>query len=205
MKAIALCCLLSFLLPILAHADDTVVAEYRGTTVTRAELGDSPGEVLREKVIYPAIRDYLLANRSQWQPDAATVDRAIAAYRQSRACANPSAPPESAETERYVATALLTTVSAQGWLHRRFGGGRLLFQQSGVEAFDATYRLLHQLQAEGAFRIHDPGLLTVAYEYWRRDHGPALLPASQAAVAFDPARLFASCEEIQRAGATPQR
>ncbi len=204
MKAIALC-LLSFLLPSLAHADDTVVAEYRGTAVTRSALGDAPGETLREQVLYPAIRDYLLANRAQWQPDPATVDRAVAAYRQSRACANPSAPPENPQTERYVATALLTTVSAQGWLHRRFGGGRLLFQQGGVEAFDATYRLLHQLQAEGVFRIHDPGLLTDAYEYWRRDHGTALLPESQAAEAFDPARLFASCEQIQRAGAIPAR
>ncbi len=204
MKAIALC-LLSFLLSALAHADDTVVAEYRGTTVTRSALGEAPGETLREHVLYPAIRDYLLANRAQWQPDAATVDRAVAAYRQSRACANPSAPPENPQTERYVATALLTTVSAQGWLHRRFGGGRLLFQQSGVEAFDATYRLLHQLQAEGVFRIHDPGLLTDAYEYWRRDHDAALLPESQAAEAFDPARLFASCGQIQRAVATPAR
>ena len=63
------------------------------------------------------------------------------------------------------------TAKRQNLLYQQFGGGRLLFQQAGVEAFDATRRLLEQREAEGAFAITDPEVRALAYDYWTRDHG----------------------------------
>lgn len=56
-------------------------------------------------------------------------------------------------------------------LYAQHGGGRLLFQQGGTEAFDATRRLLEQRESEGAFAITDPEVRALAYDYWTRDHG----------------------------------
>lgn len=63
------------------------------------------------------------------------------------------------------------SVKAQKLLYEQFGGGRLLFQQSGVEAFDATRRLLEERESAGAFAITDPEVRALAYEYWTREHG----------------------------------
>ena len=60
-------------------------------------------------------------------------------------------------------------------LYTQYGGGRLLFQQGGTEAFDATRRLLEQRESEGAFTITDPEVRALAYDYWTRDHGAMLI------------------------------
>ena len=59
----------------------------------------------------------------------------------------------------------------QQHLYKKYGGGRLLFQQAGVEAFDATRKWLESLEAAGKFKITDPKLRASLYEYWTRDQG----------------------------------
>ena len=63
------------------------------------------------------------------------------------------------------------TAKAAKLLYDQYGGGRLLFQQGGTEAFDAMRRLLEQRESEGAFAITDPQARALAYDYWTRDHG----------------------------------
>ncbi len=59
----------------------------------------------------------------------------------------------------------------QQHLYKKYGGGRLLFQQAGVEAFDATHKWLESLEAAGKFKITDSNLRSKLYEYWTRDQG----------------------------------
>jgi hypothetical protein len=62
----------------------------------------------------------------------------------------------------------------QKHLYETYGGGRILWQQAGQEAFDATRRWLESLEQQGEFKISDPRLRRKFYEYWTRDHGPFL-------------------------------
>jgi hypothetical protein len=63
----------------------------------------------------------------------------------------------------------------QQHLYKKYGGGRLLFQQAGVEAFDANHKWLESLEAAGKFRITDPKLRSTLYEYWTRDQSPWII------------------------------
>jgi hypothetical protein len=79
-------------------------------------------------------------------------------------------------------------------LYDQFGGGRLLFQQAGVEAFDATRRLLEQREREGAFTFTDPAVRALAYDYWTRDHGAFLISdPAKIARALDVRSAIATC------------
>lgn len=54
----------------------------------------------------------------------------------------------------------------QQYLYRKYGGGRVLFQQFGMEAFDAMHRWLKEREKAGDFHIDDPELRSKLFEYW---------------------------------------
>ena len=63
----------------------------------------------------------------------------------------------------------------QRHLYKHYGGGRVLWQQAGLEAFDAMQAWLKQREKEGDFTISDPDLHEHFYAYWTTvDHGPSL-------------------------------
>ena len=64
----------------------------------------------------------------------------------------------------------------QRQLYDRYGGGRILWQQAGLEAFDAMRTWLEAQEKKGEFKITDPKLRTVFYEYWMtHKHGSFLI------------------------------
>ncbi|WP_417392555.1 hypothetical protein [Gimesia sp.] len=71
---------------------------------------------------------------------------------------------------RSFARFLLDNLKFQRHLYDNFGGGRILWQQAGQEAFDAMHHWLKDLEKKGEFRIDDPKLREVFYEYWTTDH-----------------------------------
>lgn len=90
-----------------------------------------------------------------------------------------SPPPEM------LASFLMKNLKWQRYLYRHYGGGRVLFQQGGVEAFDAMHRWIEEQEAQGEFKITDPALRAMLYSYWTEwSHGPFLTD--------DPARIEAS-------------
>lgn len=187
--------LFSLFIP-LAHASDEVVAHYGQQPILRSQLGEdaaSAGDKLRELTILPAITTYLREHRSEWMPDEATLARAEAAFQRSRACV-PYPTPEYDQPEilRFVVSALIAGTLAEGYIYRNFGGERLLFQQTGVETFDAKFRLAQQLESKGVFRISDPKLRAAAYDYWTRDQSSALLTKADPD-SFNPERVFRTC------------
>ena len=63
----------------------------------------------------------------------------------------------------------------QRHLYQNYGGGRILWQQAGLEAFDAMRNWLEAQEKQGKFKITDPELRKKFYEYWTaHDHGAFL-------------------------------
>jgi hypothetical protein len=59
-------------------------------------------------------------------------------------------------------------------LYHDYGGGRVLWQQSGTEAWDATRRFYEAHERDGLLKIPDANLRADFYHYWTADQGPFL-------------------------------
>lgn len=138
------------------HAAEPPVAHY-GQEAT-GDDANAPGGQLREQVIMRAVADYLGEHPEEWMPSETDVEAALPAFRQSVACLPypPAASMDDPETGRFIVAGLIAGNSAQRFLHRNFGGGRLLFQQADTEAFDATHKLAQKLEAQGKFSFATP-------------------------------------------------
>ncbi len=77
-------------------------------------------------------------------------------------------------SEDQFAEFMLRNWKLQKHLYENYGEGRILWQQAGLEAFDAMRRWMEAQEQAGAFKITDAGLRAKLYEYWTRDHGPFL-------------------------------
>lgn len=177
------------------HAAEPPVAHY-GQEAT-GDDANAPGGQLREQVIMRAVADYLGEHPEEWMPSETDVEAALPAFRQSVACLPypPAASMDDPETGRFIVAGLIAGNSAQRFLHRNFGGGRLLFQQADTEAFDATHKLAQKLEAQGKFSFATPELRAQAHAYWTRDHGASLSTPANEKAAFDPKALFITCEQ----------
>jgi hypothetical protein len=148
----------------------------------------------------PAVAAYLAEHREQWQLTPEQADVAVAGLQRALACDPNFRPDDDAERSPSIARALASGEKAQRFIHQRFGGGRILFQQGGAEAYDATYRLLLHLEQQGAFVVHDSRVRAEMLSYWEDDHpGNVFLPGDDWAGAYDPAAVFITCD----GGATP--
>ena len=140
---------------------------------------------LRKLFIGPAIKAYLEPFRSQWQLTEREAEELILAYRESQSCSSPPPAPMPPDFERMFAKFIGENTKIQRFIYEHHGGGRMLFQQAGTEAFDATLNLILKLEKEGAFTIADPKLRTQALKYWLSDHqADDLLPDPGADQAF---------------------
>ena len=80
--------------------------------------------------------------------------------------------PPSRETIKFI----LTHWKYQNVLYKKYNGGRLLWQQMGIEAFDATRVLLETAEKKGRFKIHEPKIRDEFYFYWtKQNHGAFLI------------------------------
>ena len=76
---------------------------------------------------------------------------------------------------RFFAQFVLGNWKFQRHLYDEYGGGRILWQQAGLEAFDAMHAWLKDLEKQGKFQITDEKLRATFYEYWTTmKHGPFL-------------------------------
>ena len=81
---------------------------------------------------------------------------------------------------RFFATFVLDNWKFQRHLYDRYGRGRILWQQAGLEAFDAMHQWLKSQESQGKFKITDPELRAVFYEYWTtKKHGAFLIDDKQ--------------------------
>jgi hypothetical protein len=76
---------------------------------------------------------------------------------------------------RTSAALLFNNRKIQRHFYDHFGGGRVLWQQAGYEAFDAYHRWLESEEKKGDFTITDPKLRQAFYGYWTLSHTPFLI------------------------------
>ena len=170
------------------------------TGASDAERSDSAQNLL----IAPALREYFQQHRAELEPSEAEVAEVVAALEAARACepAYMKKHPMTSETRAFVARMLLAGRGVLRHVHGRFGGGRLLFQQAGVEAFDATRRLVEHLESQERVTFEDASVRALAYDYWTRDHGAWLITdeADIRRALDDP--VVAACPAAPRADGT---
>lgn len=78
--------------------------------------------------------------------------------------------------DQSLARFLLDNWKFQRHLYDKYGGGRVLWQQAGMEAFDAMHAWLETHEKQGDFKIADPALRTSFYYYWTTmEHGSFLI------------------------------
>lgn len=78
-----------------------------------------------------------------------------------------------------LATFFLMNWKFQRHLYDKFGGGRILWQQAGQEAFDANRKWLESMEEAKDFEISDPKLRATFYEYWTTMKHGAFLTADK--------------------------
>ena len=77
---------------------------------------------------------------------------------------------------RPFAVFMLTSWKFQKHLYDTYGGGRLLWQQGGTEAFDAMHKWLEAREKAGDFKFTDKALRAQFYAYWTtHNHGAFLV------------------------------
>lgn len=159
------------------------------------------GEVLRQRVAGPAIKAYLVEHQSSWKLDDRELDEAIAAYRHAWSCSASEPIPQTPERERWIVEMLVSGAAAQRFIYDHFGGGRILFQQAGLEAFDANYQLLLDLERRNRFQVLDPVMRSQMYAYWEDDASHLFVPDA-GREALDPAKMFSRCDQDEDTDAT---
>jgi len=83
--------------------------------------------------------------------------------------------------DQQMARVFYGTWKFQKHLYDQYGGGRILFQQFGLEAYDAMHRFIKEQEKQGHFKINDPELRKALYAYWTEQEGSYALiedPAS---------------------------
>jgi hypothetical protein len=141
-----------------------------GATVDDSARGDE----LRRTVVAPAVRAWFEAHRDEWAPIEAEIDRMVAWTHEANRCPGREPTPVLvAEVSRQIATAFVAGPKRQRFLQRRFGGKRVLWQQFGVEAFDATYRLVLSLEKEGQIVFATPAdrALALSVDFFQKHLG----------------------------------
>jgi hypothetical protein len=86
---------------------------------------------------------------------------------------------ERAHPNRLPAAFLFSNWKFQRHFFDRYGGGRVMYQQAGLEAFDAYRRWIESEEQKGSLRITDPKLRASFYRYWKRNDGAFLTDPDQ--------------------------
>lgn len=199
MRRIAGWLLLSWVMVAGAAEPRRQVGQVQGAPVYADQITGDTAQARAESAaavfMSPIIKQWTARHAEAARPtreERAQVESAISAY---AACSgNGYTLPDQPEQRELVVTMLTTNVKLQKRLYDEYGGGRLLFQQAGIEAFDATRKMLEAREAEGAFSFSDPGIRALAYDYWTRDHGAFMITDhDKIAKALDVTSMIARC------------
>lgn len=160
-----------------------------------ASTSQERAESLRAVFIAPAIAAYLNAHKEDVSLTDAESESIIAAYNALRECKPELGLQEMKPPfDRAFAQMVGGSMKAQRFIYLHHGRGRLLFQQAGVEAFDATLRLILQLEERGDIRFDSLADRELALAYWTtQDHSSFLLPDPGEDQAFQLDALMLEC------------
>lgn len=185
MKSLLTSPVIALLLTLLSYSTEAAasqpIGEVGGQAIYRSAVEGKSGveleAAMRKLFVDVVVVEHLKANKAELMPsdsDIALVSAQLKADALRRP-ENAYARSMDENQVRFVAAFILANITVQRYIHRRFGGGRLLFQQAGVEAFDATRVMVETLEKQGKFKVFDPRLRAAMYAYWNRDHGAFLI------------------------------
>lgn len=143
----------------------------------QASQASSRKEALQELVIGPVIGDYLAAHSKEVELTPQETKTLVDALMASAQCQDAGMPKMNAEVATMFAQMMGGNAKAQRFIYLNHGRGRVLFQQGGMEALDATHRLILELEKRGKFTIHNPEDRTLALSYWATQNHGAYLQA----------------------------
>jgi hypothetical protein len=124
----------------------------------------------RIKDMAPALRDELKAVDAQLELDDLPEEK-----RQELKVKKLTLEAQLTPPGRSFAEFMLNNWKFQRHLYDKFGGGRILWQQAGIEAFDAMRTWLETQEKNGEFKISDSTLRAAFYQYWTtQKHGAFL-------------------------------
>lgn len=171
-------------------AQDAIIGEVLGEVVHASQiqgtLEQERASSLRAALISPALKAYLASHEAEVSLTAAESRSIIDSYNLLRECRPEMKLAEmNSPFDEMFAQMLGGNIKAQRFIHLNHGGGRLLFQQAGMEAFDATHRLVLELESKGDFKFFSQEDRALALSYWTtQDHSPFLQPDPGADKAF---------------------
>ena len=157
-----------------ANDSEVIVGKVAGVDITADVLkkARSPGEVF----VKPAMAKYFETRRALVTPTKEELAVVEANVRGKIAdMAKEGNTSLSNSDPALIAKFLLVGWKYNTYLYKHFGGGRLLFQQAGVEAFDATHEFLKHLEREKYFEIADESVRAEVFAYWNREHGSFIM------------------------------
>lgn len=180
-----------------AQAGDRAIGSVDGQAVYESQIqGTSEFEreqSLRGLFVGPALKAYLEPHRTQWQLTEQEIEGLATAYRESLKCTQAKPRTDLPDFDRYFAQFIGANLKVQRFIYEHNGGGRILFQQAGPEAFDATRNLILRLEREGAFAITDVELREKTLRYWLNERQPGLLEDPGPDKAFKLDQAVAKC------------
>lgn len=146
---------------------------------TEAELASTRAWIEQQRQLAEQSRQQQLAQMKQaLQGDQFTEQQKQQIQQQIDAMSQPMPPVSDQFAPWWV-----TNYKAQRMLYENFGGGRVIFQQTGLEALDAMHKWLKAQETAGAFAITDPDLKQKFYGYWT-DMQHQVIPADQVEAEF---------------------
>ena len=152
-------------------------------------------ESARSLFMRPVVRAWVKQHFEQFKLTAKESEDLAERIREYAACSqNGYVLPEEPTAKAIVLQGLGGNAKLQKAMYDGFGGGRLLFQQAGIEAYDATRRFLEQQEAAGTIVFSDPQIRALAYDYWTNDRdGVFLSEPGQVSRALDVRSMIATC------------
>lgn len=143
-------------------------------------------------IVNPALAAYFDRYRNEWATTPADIDHYLRVEQARVRCGAIEPMPLSPDQQRAFVRLMADRLKMQRFIHQHHGGGRVLFQQTGVEAYDATRRLVLDLERQGAFAFTDPELRQLALAYWLEDPAMGLMP-DPGPQAFLPEQVLNPC------------
>lgn len=139
--------------------------------VYREDLKTSKDQTLEAELhrlfLEPVYAKFLKENRAKIEPNDKEIDQ-VADYFAKKFKDELKGNPKD------FARFMLSNWKLQKHLYDNYGGGRILWQQAGQEAFDATRTWLESREKAGDFEVSDPKLKETMLLYWNKSHGAFL-------------------------------
>lgn len=148
-----------------ARDESAVVGESLGKPVTAADVAQRG---LHEAFVIPVLAKYREAHREVLTPTKDEIQFALAVFNKKREA-------NQKPLDEFFAKFMLDNWKLQKHLYDNFGGGRILWQQAGVEAFDAMRTWMEAQEKKGEFKVTSPELRKKLFHYWTTQNHSSFL------------------------------